>query len=414
MFAEQMLRMAAGLLVGIWVARYLGPAQFGLFSYAIAFAALFSSIAKLGLDNIMVRDLVSHPEQHAVYLGTAFWLKLMGALVMLGIIGIVMQFTSSDTTTKIYIVIIASGIVFQAFEVVDFYFQSQVLSKFVSICKLTQLFISSLLKLYLIYIGADLFWFVVVGLVDQVTLALTLFIAYRSQKIGGFFRQFDVSIAKRLLHDSWPQILTGLVIMVYLRIDQIMIKEILGEKEVGLYSAAVRLSELVYFIPIIITNSIFPAIIASKKISNHAFYSGLQLLYILMLWLAIVIAIIVTVLSDWLIPILYGDNFNESVQVLQISIWASIFVFYGCVKGRWLIIENMQKYSFICTFIGAITNVIANIILIPIYGIVGASIATLIAHIFSAVIIPLFYKKDRVSLVMLINAVLLRRRTHFV
>jgi O-antigen/teichoic acid export membrane protein len=133
-----------------------------------------------------------------------------------------------------------------------------------------------------------------------------------------------------------------------------------------------------------------------------------------MLWLAIVIAIIVTVLSDWLIPILYGDNFNESVQVLQISIWASIFVFYGCVKGRWLIIENMQKYSFICTFIGAITNVIANIILIPIYGIVGASIATLIAHIFSAVIIPLFYKKDRVSLVMLINAVLLRRRTHFV
>ena len=170
MFAEQLLRMIAGLLVGIWVARYLGPEQFGVFSYAIAFASLFSSIAKLGLDGIVVRDLVKEPEQRDCYLGTAFWLKLMGAILMLGIVAISMQLTSSDHLTNLYILIIASGAIFQSFEVVDFYFQSKVLSKFVSICKMTQLFISSLLKLYFIFTGAELIYFVLITIVDQVTL----------------------------------------------------------------------------------------------------------------------------------------------------------------------------------------------------------------------------------------------------
>ena len=395
--------MAAGLLVGVWVARYLGPAQFGLFSYAMAFAALFSSIAKLGLDNIMVRDLVSHPEQRDAYLGTAFWLKLMGAVLMLGIIGIAMQFTSSDATTKLYIVIIASGMVFQAFEVVDFYFQSQVLSKFVSICKLTQLFVSSLLKLYLIFVGGDLFWFVVVSFVDQVTLALTLFIAYRYQKISGFFRQFDVSIAKRLIHDSWPQIMTSLVIMIYMRIDQIMIKEMLGEKEVGLYSAAVRLSEVFYFIPMIITNSLFPAVVAAKKVNEQLYFIRTQRLFTVLVWLAIVIAIPITFLNEWMVVLLYGIDYKEAGKALMISIWAGIFVFYGAARGRWLITENMQNYGVICTSVGAITNIVLNLILIKQMGIIGAAIATFVAYGISSIIVPIFFVRDRVSVIMFLN-----------
>ena len=137
MFAEQLLRMFAGLLVGIWVARYLGPNQFGLFSYSIAFASIFSSIAKLGLDGVVVRDLVRYPSRRDLYMGTAFWLKLMGAGVMLAIMAFAVQLTSNDATTSLYIIIIASGTVFQSFEVVDFYFQSKVLSnsfQFVSWC----------------------------------------------------------------------------------------------------------------------------------------------------------------------------------------------------------------------------------------------------------------------------------------
>lgn len=399
------MRMVAGLLVGIWVARYLGPSQFGLFSYAMAFAALFSSIAKLGLDSIMVRDLLREPAKRDVYMGTAFWLKLVGAVAMLGVIGIAMQLTTSDSTTKLYIFIIASGAIFQSFEVVDFYFQSRVLSKFVSICKLTQLFISSLIKLYLIYIGSGLFWFVMVSLLDQITLAVTLYLAYHYQKIGEFFTCFDWKVANRLLRDSWPLILSGLVIMIYMRIDQIMIKEMLGEKEVGLYSAATRISEVWYFIPMLITNSLFPSIVNAKKVSKAFYYARIQRLYTFMFWTAVAIALPMTLLSDQLVILLYGTAYREAGQVLMIHIWAGIFVFLGVASGKWFINEGLQKYSTINTVVGAIANVILNLILIPKYGIYGAAIATVIAQSLASYFMNICFSETRRNFLRLTGSI---------
>lgn len=403
MFAEQILRMIAGLLVGIWVARYLGPEQFGVFSYAIAFASLFSSIAKLGLDGIVVRDLVREPEQRDSYLGTAFWLKLGGAVVMLGAVALATQLTSSDRLTNLYIFIIASGAIFQSFEVVDFYFQSKVLSKFVSICKMTQLLLSSILKLYFIFTGADLIWFVLVTLVDQFTLALSLYLAYRYQKLGSFYCHFNRAIAKQLVRDSWPLIFSGLVVMIYMRIDQIMIKEMLGEREVGLFSAAVRISEVWYFIPMIITASLFPSIVNAKKISEELYYARLQRLYTIMVWLAIAIALPMTFLSDWLVTLLYGESYREAGQVLMVHIWAGVFVFLGVASGRWLISENLQWIAFYRTFSGAIINIILNFVLIPIYGLIGAAIATVIAQTMAAFVCDILSKKTRMAFFMKLN-----------
>lgn len=403
MFTEQILRMVAGLLVGVWVARYLGPEQFGVFSYAIAFASLFSSIAKLGLDGIVIRDLVREPEQRDLYLGTAFWLKLGGAFLMLGAVALATQLTSSDRTTNLYILIIASGAIFQSFEVVDFYFQSRVLSKFVSISKLTQLLLSSLLKLYFILTGSGLIYFVLVTLVDQISLALSLYMAYRYQKLGCFCRQFDMTIARQFLKDSWPLIFSGLVVMIYMRIDQIMIKEMLGEREVGFYSAAVRISELWYFIPAIITTSLFPSIINAKKISEKLYYTRLQRLYTLMVWLAIAIALPMTFLSDWLVILLYGEAYREAGLVLMIHIWAGVFVFLGVASGSWLISENLQRISLYRTFSGAGINVILNLVLIPIYGLIGAAIATVIAQIMAAFVFDILSKKTRMVFFMKLN-----------
>ena len=209
MFGEQVLRIIAGLFVGIWVARYLGPKQFGMFSYVTAFVAIFSTIAKLGLDGIVVRDLVNDPLKSNAYLGTAFWLKLFGGLIALGVIVFATLLTSNDHTTNLYIFIIASGIIFQSFEVVDFYFQSRVLSKFVSLCKMTQLLLSSLLKIYFVLTGADLFWFVVVSFIDQLSLAVTLYIAYKYQKNDNFYHHFDLGVAKNFLKFSWPMIFSS-------------------------------------------------------------------------------------------------------------------------------------------------------------------------------------------------------------
>lgn len=390
MFAEQMLRMVAGLFVGIWVARYLGPEQFGIFSYALAFTSLFSGVAKLGLDSLVVRDLVNEPEKRDVYLGTAFWLKLAGAFITLAFIAFATLFTSNDHTTNVYIFIIASGTVFQSFEVVDFYFQSQVLSKFVSICKLTQLLVSSAFKLYFIFTGADLFWFVVVSLIDQSTLALSLCIAYYYQKLGGFYRYFDMSVAKQLLKNSWPLILSGLAVTVYMRIDQVMIKEMLGEREVGLYSVAVRLSEVWYFIPVIITNSLFPAIANAKKISHKLYYQRLQRLTTLMTWLAIAITLPMIYLADSIVSLLYGHNYQEAGAVLVIHIWGAVFIFLGIASGVFFTVENQTNKSLYRTLLGGISNVLLNLVLIPHYGINGAAMATVLSQCISNFLLDFF------------------------
>jgi O-antigen/teichoic acid export membrane protein len=373
--------MIAGLLVGVWVARYLGPEQFGIFSYVMAFTALFSSIAKLGLDEIVVREIVNHPGKKDVYLGTAFWMKLIGAILTIALIALTLPWTSNDKTTILYIFIISSGLIFQSFEVVSFYFQAQVLAKFISFCKLTQLILSSLIKIYLILTEAELVWFIWIILFDQITLAITYIFVFRCQKLKfPPFSQFNRSTAASLIRDSWPLIFSGIVVMIYMRIDQVMIKEMLSEDDVGIYSAAVRLAEVWYFIPMLLTTSLFPAIVNAKKSSEQLYYKRMQQLYSLMIWSAIGISIITTFISNWLILFLYGDAYKAASDVLAINIWAGIFVFLGVASGKWYLTENLQKLSLINTSIGALFNIILNLYLVPRYEIKGAAVATLISY----------------------------------
>lgn len=404
MFGEKILRIVAELFVGIYVARYLGPEQFGVYSYAVAFVALFGAIARLGLDSIVVRDLVNHPQEREVYLGTAFWLKLMGALLTLGLLTVAVQFTDNDATTNLYIVIIASGMIFQSFDVVDFYFQSRVLVKHVSLAKLIQLVLSSVLKLYFIFIRADLFWFVLVVLVDQLSLAFSLAVAYWRQQVGSFFGRFDPGTAKAMLRNSWPLILSGIAVTLYMRIDQIMIKEMLGEREVGLYSAAVRLSEAWYFVPVIITASLFPAIVNAKKISQEIYHQRLQRLCTLMTWLAIAVALPMTFLADWLVSLLYGQHYREAGSVLAIHIWGAVFVFLGVASGVFFTVERYTRKSFYRTALGAVSNVLLNLVLIPRYGMNGAAIATVLSQFIANYFYDFFDGSTRTLFVIKIRA----------
>ena len=191
--------------------------------------------------------------------------------------------------------------------------------------------------------------------------------------------------------------------MIYMRIDQIMIQEMLGEREVGLFSAAVRISEVWYFIPMIITASLFPSIVNAKKISEELYYARLQRLYTFMVWLAIAIALPMTFLSDWLVTLLYGESYREAGQVLMVHIWAGVFVFLGVASGRWLISENLQWIAFYRTFSGAIINIILNFVLIPIYGLIGAAIATVIAQTMAAFVCDILSKKTRMAFFMKLN-----------
>ncbi len=404
---EQGLRLVSSLFVGVWVARYLGPEQFGIFNYAIAFTALFAGIAKLGLDGIVVRELVKQQEKCDELLGTVFWLKAIGAIITVAILFFASILSSNNSTTHIYILIIAGGILFQSFEIIDFYFQSKVLVKYVSICKLIQLSLSSLVKIYFVLAGKKLIWFVGISLLDSMTIAGSLWFAYVHLKNESFIRKFSSRIAKKLLADSWPVILSGIAITVYVKIDQIMINSMLGPKEVGQYSAGIRLSEVWNFIPMIICSSLFPAIINSKKQSEELYYQRLQKLYNMVVLMALTIALTMTFMSDWIINFLYGEQYIQAAGVLKIHVWAGISVFMGVASWNWLVAENLQFYSTLNTAIGAAVNIIMNYLLLKKYGVEGAAWATVASYTISGYLMLLVFKKTRKNFFKLTRSLLL-------
>lgn len=407
--AEKILRMTVGLFVGIWVTRYLGPENFGLFSYTQSFVALFSVFAALGLNSILVRELVKDQSKRDVLLGTIFLLKLIGAIIVLILLGFATALQNNDALTNTLIFIIASGTVFQSFNVINFYFQSVVLSKFVVFSRTIVLFISSIIKVFLMLNEAPLIAFAYVGLFNGFFLSCNFIYFYFKNNLSIFQWSFSIQMAKSLLKDSWPLILSGILITIYMKIDQIMIKEMLGIEAVGQYAAAVRLSELWYFIPIIIVSSLFPAIINAKKKMGEEYQLKLQMLYDLMTWLAIAIALPMTFLSDWVVNLLYGEQFNQAGSVLMIHIWAGIFVFLGVASGKWLLNENLQLFSAVNTAIGACINIGMNYILIPKLGIEGAAWATLISYFTAAYLCLLLSKKTRPNFIKLSKSLLFMR-----
>ena len=384
LMGERILRMAVSLFVGIFVARYLGPERYGLLSYANSFVGIFIVLGTLGLDDIIVRELVKTPEQQEKILGSSFLLKLVGTLLMWMAILAAVPFTKNDFQTNILIIIIAFGAVFQAFNVIDFNFQAKVKSKFIVHAQFVQLIISSIVKIILVVNETPLIWFASVYCLDAIVLAIGLVFVYFYNGENIFCWKWSFETSKNLLHDSWPLILAGVVVSVYMKIDQVMIKEMLGAKEVGLYAAAVKLSEAWYFLPLAITSSLFPAIINAKLYQKEDYFQRLQKLYDLMVWIAVAIALPTAILSPWIVEFLYGNEYLESSSVLNIHIWSGIFVFLGVASSKYLLAENYIKKTFYRTFVGALLNIIMNYYLIGIMGIEGAALSTFASHFFAA------------------------------
>ena len=381
LFADRILRMGVGLFVGVWVARYLGVEQFGVFNYATAFVALFSTLSTLGLDAIVVRSIVREPEKRLQILGTAFWLKLFGGIAALVLaVSSIIVVRHDDQLTISLVAILASVGIFQTFDTIDIWFQSQVQSKYTVIAKNTAFVIISLVKVALISIHAPLIAFAWTALGEVGLGALGLIISYRVRGYSPWLWPWSSPLAKTLLKESWPLILSGLTIMIYMRIDQIMLGQMIGDKAVGLYSAATRISEVWYFIPMAIASSVSPAIYAAKEVSEALYYQRIEEFLRLLSWLSIVVAVPMSFLSGTIITALFGKSYEASASILAIHIWASLFVFMGVGTSSWFIAEGLTQFALRRTIMGAITNVFLNIFLIPTYGGVGAAIATVISQ----------------------------------
>lgn len=403
--SEKVIRMLVALSVGVWVTRYLGPDQFGVLSYSQSFVAILATFSSLGLKDIIIRELVKSQDKKDQLLGSAFGLQTLGSTLIMLIICISVLVNDNEALTNKIIIILGLLTFVKSFTVIGSYFNSQVRSKFVAMTGLIGLFISSLIKVYLILGEYSLIYFVYVLAFDVLFISSGLIWFYKAAGNSIFSWKFSWKVSLNLLKDAWPLILSGIIISIYMKIDQVMIKEFLGNSDVGQYSAAVRLSEAWYFIPTIICSSLFPAII-NAKIRDHKLYMDrLQRLYNLMVILGAGIILPVVLVSDWLIQALYGEAFYQSAAVLNIHIFGSVFVFLGVANQKWFISENAQAYNIVCLGFGMVANVGLNIFLIPNYGILGAAYATLVSQFIASVLAPVVFKKTRNSFFMMMRAI---------
>lgn len=392
---ERITRIAISFLVGILVARYLGPEQYGLLHYSISLVFLFSVFCTLGLDNVVIKELVKADIPRDTVLGTAFLLKCIGAVFSIIFVLIAILFLGGSLEEKFLVLIVAVASVFTIFSVIDFYFQSEVMSKYVAWANFLVTFVSGLIKITLLYLNASLLFFAGVIVVEGALLASALVVFYRLNGLSLLRWRFDWAIGQKLLLESWPLIASAFLIALYMKIDQVMLKFMAGSEAVGQYAVAVQISEAWYFFPIIIVGSLFPAIINAKQRSHDEYILKMTRLYSLVISMSICVAILIWLFGTPLINGLYGDQYFASGSIVEVHAWAGVFVAMGLVYSRFLVCEGLTKKSFYRNLLGAVANVLLNIYLIPRFGGIGAAWATVLALSLSSYWYDLFDKDVR-------------------
>ena len=394
-FVGRFFSLGVAFFVSVYVVRYLGPHQYGLLSYSVSFVGLFGFMANLGLDTILCRDLVKYPEKRDELLGTAFFLKFSGSLAAVFLILLTSWLIGNDLYSTFLITIIALSVFFRSpIDVINIYFQAKVSAKFpVMLSILINAFLS-FLKVVLVLLGASLTYFALVFLVESIITFTGLIYIYTINKLRIWNWRINLRLAKELLINSWPLVFAGVFILIYSRIDQVIIKYFLDESAVGIYDVGARLSEIWYFIPSMIAGSLFPAIVNAKKVDERLYQVRMAKLYSLLIYLSLVIVVPIFFLADKIVILLYKEAFIEAANVIRIYAWTLIATAIGTVVNNYLINENYTKLSLFFNFTGMLINVLLNIVLIPIYGITGAALATLISYFFIPVSV-LFFKKTR-------------------
>jgi O-antigen/teichoic acid export membrane protein len=398
--------MGVGLLVGVWVARYLGPAQFGQLSYAIAFIGLFASIAALGLSDVVARDIVRDPDDAYTTLGTTFVLQVIGSFVaVFCVVASVYMVMPDDALTRLVVIVFSFTLVFRSTDVVKYWFESQVQSRYaVWIENLTMLCLAGV-RVYLIMAKAPLLAFVLAMLAESMVAAIGLLWTYHRTTSRGLLQwKFEYQRAVTLVRESWPYIFIGIANMLYARVDQMMIPSFLNNTALGLYSASIKITAIWLFVPVVISASLLPSIVRAKAHSHALYELRLEQLYRITCLIALPLAVFVSLFAKEIIHLLFGSGYLGGATVLSIRIWETVFAALGVVSGKWVVTEGLQRLSLLYSFCGMTINVVGNAFMIPRCGIEGAAMVSVFSIFCTIIVMPLIFQPTRVDALRRIKA----------
>lgn len=390
LFADKILQMGLALVVGVWVARYLGPQQFGLFNYAASFVGMFSPLVNMGLNSIVVRDITRNPLQKNETLGTAFGLSFFGGILSLLLsIGFIYLLEPGESLTHLLVGIFALGSLLEAFNTIDLWFQSQLQSKQTVLAKKTAYILMCVVRVWLIQVQAPITSFALTRLVEIVLSNLAIITVYKVKGNLITSWRFNLKRAKELLREGFPLVISGAAVYVYAKIDQIMLGNFLADKsQLGFYSAAVRVAEIFDFLPMIIASSLLPKLTQMKDEGSN-YKKQIQIYFDMMILMWLIVAIPVSIFAPQIVLLLYGESYAPTASLLAIYIWGQFSANLCVARSTYLTIENKLHYTLYISFIGALINITLNLFLIPKYQALGATITTIITYF--TVAIPVNY-----------------------
>ena len=410
----RLFKALIAFIVGIFVARYLGPDRYGVLNYAIGVSSLFVVFTSMGLNRVLTLDFVRKSYSDEALLGSSLFLRNIGALISLLSVILFLIISKSDLETTLLTIICSISFFARPFENLRFLFEAKVWAKNIAIVEAIQCILSSLLRIYFILVKEDVLWFAVSWLSEWIFVSLGYVYVYRKKINKHWIFDYNKDAIFHLLRQGFPLLLSGIAIVVYQQIDKIMIRDMLifdGDEQLGFYSVAARIMPFVFLIPQMLSKALVPALLNSES-NQDKYKKRLQLYLDIMTWTGISLSMILITISKPLIWF-YGQEFSSSVILLQIMALKGVFFTMSLSSGLWIISQGLNKWALLRNLAGAITNIILNLFMIPLYGALGASYATVISLIISSFLVhplvpslrPIFYLQFKSLTHGLINLV---------
>lgn len=386
---DQVMRLAISLVVGVLVARHLGPEQFGQYSFAIAFVTIASSLSLLAADSVVTRAIVTEAGNNNVILGSQFVLRALGSLLAVGTV-LTVSWLQSESSEAVIIAAAAVSLLFSPFEGIATWFQAEQRPRASVLSKTVAFLIASSLRLMLVFGGSSVVAFAALFSLEAALSAAALVLTYHRYGERIWNWKVSRSYVGTLFGNSWPLLFAGVSSMLYMRLDVVMLNEMQGAHETGIYGAATRISEAWNFMPMALMAALQPVLLRTKRDHHALFIRRMEMLYVFTAWTSIVIAAIVTIISTPVVHLLFGQEYRESGSVLALHAWSGVAVFLGVASSQYLLAENLLKISMFRNMIGLATNVVLNLALIPSYGAQGAAAATVVSYFVSVFSLVIF------------------------
>ncbi len=401
----KILQMLVSLLVSLLTARYLGSGNYGLINYGVTYVAFFTAISNLGINFVIVKEFSDHPDEEGISIGTSVFMRFLSSVLsLIIIISISFVVDRNEPITILVVGLCGLSLIFNIFELINYWFQSRYQSKVSSIVGFVAYLIAAIYKIILLVMHKNVIWFAVATSIDYLCVSILLLIAYK--KYNGPRLKISINKGKNILSKSYHYILSTLMVAVYAQTDKFMLKHMMSEQDVGYYSVAVAICAMWVFVLQAIIDSLYPTIISLYKTSKTAFIRKNKQLYFIVFYVSIIVSLLFVVCGDYVVVLLYGKAYENAASVLKIVTWYTAFSYLGVARNAWIVCENKQKYLKSIYGMAAILNVILNYLLIPLYGGKGAAMASLITNIGTSIILPMLITQLRPNSLIMLEAIL--------